>query len=347
VRITTIDPRTDPLWRRLLERYRSSAFHSPAWGRVLGETYDFDVRAVVLLDDAGEPRAGLAFCRIADALGERIVALPFSDYCDPLVSDPDHWCRLVEALLAERRPLVVRCLHNDLPRADGRFTLAKEARWHGRDLRPDLGAQWGGLPDAARRAIRKAQRDGVVVQIAERSDELRAFFELHLRIRKYKYHLLVQPYAFFENIWRNFIEMKNGLLLVSTYKEKIIASVMFLEFEDTIYYKFNASSDEHLFHRPNDLLIWEGIKYAKSKGYDYMDFGLSDYDQEGLIRYKRKFATEEKAISFMQHVPDGHSTGQGEHVRALLGRLTGLFTDQRVPDGITARAGEALYQLFA
>src|SRR2546430_8724635 len=33
------------------------------------------------------PISGIPFFRISDMLGKRIVTLPFSDYCDPLVSD--------------------------------------------------------------------------------------------------------------------------------------------------------------------------------------------------------------------------------------------------------------------
>jgi len=47
--------------------------------------------AYVILDDCGEPQAGIPFCRIADIMGERILALPFSDYCDPLVNDQECW----------------------------------------------------------------------------------------------------------------------------------------------------------------------------------------------------------------------------------------------------------------
>ena len=42
-----VDPRTDTLWQKLLERYKNDAFHSPGWMRALGDTYDFDVSAYV------------------------------------------------------------------------------------------------------------------------------------------------------------------------------------------------------------------------------------------------------------------------------------------------------------
>lgn len=345
--IVCVDPRTDALWRRLVDQQKSSVFHSPGWMGVLAETYGWEVEAQVLVDRAGEPKAGIPFCRIADIFGERIVSLPFSDHCDPLVGDRDQWHCAIDQLLAERRPIAMRCLHNDLALADERFALVKEAKWHGLDLRPDLDTLWGNLHDSARRAVRKAERGGVVVRIAEREEELRAFFEMHLRLRKHKYHLLAQPYRFFEQIWHQVIDRQNGVLMVAVYQGGIIGGVLFLEWQDTLYYKFNASVPAQLSHRPNDLLIWEGIKYGKAKGYTHLDFGLSDWDQEGLVRYKRQFASEEKTISFMRHAPDGAPTQQDGQVRALLTQLTDLFTDESVPDSLTDRVGSILYKFFA
>jgi lipid II:glycine glycyltransferase (peptidoglycan interpeptide bridge formation enzyme) len=177
-------------------------------------------------------------------------------------------------------------------------------------------------------------------------ETLRAFFELHLGVRKYKYRLLAQPYCFFENIWRQFIEEQRGSLMIAAYEGEIIGGVMFLEWKDGLYYKFNASAPASLSLRPNDLLIWEGIQYGKAKGCTYLDFGLSDWDQEGLLRYKRKFATVEKTISFLRYSPNGASAQQAQQGADFLPQLTQLFTDEAVPDQVTEKAGEVLYRFF-
>lgn len=342
--IICVDPQDDPLWQRLVDNHRSSVFHSPGWIRVLRETYGLEICAHVILDSAGEPQAGIPFCRIVDIMGARIVTLPFSDHCDPLIGERDHWNCLIDKLLVEHCPINIRCLHNSLPLADQRFALVKQAKWHGLDLQPDLDTLWRSLHDKA--SIRKAQRSGVVVQIAHGQEALRSFFEMHLKTRKSKYRLLAQPYRFFENIWHHFVEEQNGLLMVAIYQGETIGGVLLLEWKDGLYYKFNASVPSHLAHRANDLLMWEAIKYGRAKGYTYMDFGLSDWDQEGLVQYKRKFATEEKAISFLRYLDDGAPAQQEKQIRNLLPQLTDLFTDESVPDHVTERAGDALYRFF-
>lgn len=344
--VICVDPRTDPLWETLVTQCQSSVFHSPAWIQVLAETYDWKAQAYVILNDAGEPEAGLPFFQIADARGERIVSLPFSDYCDPLVATADQWNTLLDGLLVEHVPITVRCLHNSIPLADSRFLLVDRAKWHGLDLRPDIDTHWRKLDSSARRAIQKAQRDGVEIRVAQDVDELRVFYQMHLGIRKHKYHLLAQPYRFFENIWHQFMDQGCGLLMLAVYQDRIIGGVLFLEWQDTLVYKFNASNPNFLAHRPTDLLIWEAIHYGKSKGYDYLDFGLSDWDQDGLIRFKRKFATEEKTISFLRYPTYRPPNLQQKHFQSLLPQLTDLFTDASVSDAVTEKAGDLLYRFF-
>lgn len=344
--IACVDPQTNEHWRELVENHDSSVFHSPEWARVLTETYGFDVSSAILLNDVRRPVAGLPFCRIEDISGERIVSLPFSDYCDPLVSNEEQWVRLIDGLIAEDRLIAVRCLHNQIPCLDDRFREMKRAKWHCMDLTDDAETLWAGLHESSRRAIRKARRDGVSVRAAEREEDMRAFFELHLGVRVSKYRLLAQPYRFFERVWTHFIEPGKGFLLLAEHQGHAIGGVLFLEWKGTLYYKFNASILSGLRHRPNDLLIWEGIQRAKANGCRALDFGLSDWDQEGLVRYKRKFATEEKVITFLRYLPQGTLDPREEQARNLLGKMTDLFTGETVPSIVTEQAGDVLYRFF-
>ena len=96
-----------------------------------------------------------------------------------------------------------------------------------------------------------------------------------------------------------------------------------------------------------NIASWEGIEFGRRRGLRYLDFGLSDSEQEGLVRYKRKFATEEREIYFFEHPPQGSPSEADQAIRALLPQLTEIFVDERVPDEITERAGDLLYQFFS
>jgi hypothetical protein len=212
-RVTTLDPLVDKAWLDLVTTTASSVFHSPAWLEVLARTYGFEPRAAVLIDDAGRATAGIPYCVIGGLPERRVATPPFSDYADPLVKDRRDWDALVAVLLAEGCPINVRCLHNDVPLADERFPVVNRARWHRLTLDDDIESLWGGLHASARRAVRKADNDGLTVREVRGREGLRAFFDLHFRTRKRKYRLLAQPYAFFQNIWELFVEDGRGSIL--------------------------------------------------------------------------------------------------------------------------------------
>jgi CelD/BcsL family acetyltransferase involved in cellulose biosynthesis len=345
--IIGIDPRSDPLWPRLLRSYGGSVFLSPPWLEVLAQTYGFQMSALVALNERSEPCAGLPFCYISDLAGDRIVSLPFSDYCDPLVAEPAQWECLVTELIKERLPITLRCLNCHIPTRDPRFTRVKSAKWHGVNLREDLHLVRQRFEVTVSQKIRQSYRRGLCVQIAQDIKPLRRFFDLHLQVRKRKYRLLAQPYRFFENIWHYFMEAGKGVLMLAVYDGQVIAGSLYLEWDGTFYYKFSASDPAYLSYRPNDLLVWEGIKYAKERDCLELDLGLSDVDQEGLLHFKRKFGSEEGEIIFLRHVPEGKGLRQEQQFRQHFDSLTPLLTHDSVPEDITEAGGEILYGLLA
>jgi hypothetical protein len=142
------------------------------------------------------------------------------------------------------------------------------------------------------------------------------------------------------------MESDCGILMLAYHEDKVIAGVLFLEWQNKLYYKFNASDPDYTNYRPNDLIVWEAMNYGRDKGYEYLDFGISDWEQEGLLQYKRKFATDEKVVSFLRHTPENPQSPGEKQMRRLLPRITELFVDESVPDHVTEKAGEILYRFF-
>ncbi|MEH1927957.1 phytanoyl-CoA dioxygenase family protein [Nostoc sp.] len=122
-----IDPCQDPRWLSLLEHPSATLFHSPAWLRVLRDTYGFKIQAYVVTDGANLPLSGLPFCEVKDLIEPRLVCLPFTDACDPLLSNPDHWTILFRQLQSHQMLAQVRCLESDIVARDPQLTLKKRA----------------------------------------------------------------------------------------------------------------------------------------------------------------------------------------------------------------------------
>lgn len=342
----TVDPVRDERWKQLLNRYESDVFHSPAWLSVLEKSYGFKTEALVLMNEKGEAYAGFAYCLIEDIFAKRIVSLPFSDFLDPLVDSKESWEILLDELLAEDLTTRFRVLHSDIALQDSRLEQVGRAKWHCTDTTRSEEEMWAGLEGSAKRAIKKARRENIQVTALQEKAELIKFFNLHLGVRKRKYDLLAQPYSFFEAIWDEFMAQGKGQILIASTDTQVIGSIVLLEWADKMYYKLSATDSAYLNLRPNDLLIWEGLKEAHAKGMRYFDFGISDWEQEGLIRYKRKFATQEKTVSFLTKPSSQAVSAEEKTIRKLFSSMTELFVDDGVSDEVSARAGNLLYRYF-
>jgi CelD/BcsL family acetyltransferase involved in cellulose biosynthesis len=339
------DPRSDPRWRDLVSTGAGSLFTSPPWIAAVCDCYGFVPQARMLLDGEGRATDGFAWVRVTDARGDRLSSLPFSDRADPLAADPARWRLLARDALATGLPLTVRCLEGSAALDDPAAARQAEAAWHGTPLDVPLGEVHARLSSSARRNVRAASRSGVRVVEGTDLAAVRRLHGLHVRLRKRKYRLLAQPVALFERIRDAFADDDGVLVLLASVDGEPVAGAMYLVWGDVLYYKFGASAAEHLSLRPNEAIGWHALRWASERGLRLLDWGLSDLDQPGLLRYKRKWGALERRIVTARWgpvSPDPASRAIGE----TLGELTRLLTDDSVPDDITERAGAVLYRYF-
>jgi lipid II:glycine glycyltransferase (peptidoglycan interpeptide bridge formation enzyme) len=240
----------------------------------------------------------------------------------------------------------MRTRQSPWPLQDERLHSEQIGYWHAVDIAEDEATQWGQLGGSARRNVRHAREAGVVVTISAERAQLREFYELHRQLRKYKYGLLAQPWAFFENALDAFGPEKHLHVLLARVDGRAVGGILALIWGETLYYKYNASALNELDVRPNDLLAWEAIGLARREGLRRLDFGFSDADQPGLVRYKRKFATDESLVYRLQRGSTPAPASALTFSRNL-GELTRLLTDERMPDHIAESASTLLYQYFA
>lgn len=339
--LVEVDPRVDERWRALVDREHGSLFHSPEWAHALADTYGWEPRAYLALDATGATIAGIPWCRVSDPGSERIVSMPFSDFCGPIGASP--YDLLYDAL--DEAGLPVRCrILADVGSEPLRQVIGA-ARWHAIGISADPAESWTQLNASARRAVKKARRDGVT--IAERTDAafVPEFLRLHTGVRKAKYGLLPQPLEFFVALRDRFEPIGAWHPLVALHGEEILAATVYLHAGDTLYYKFNASDPAVLGARPNDLLLWAGIELATQLGCRHLDLGATDDDQPGLIRFKLGFGSSEREIQTLASGPPLPATHT--QFRATLSELTARFTDPAVTDAVTEQAGAVLYRYFA
>jgi CelD/BcsL family acetyltransferase involved in cellulose biosynthesis len=170
------------------------------------------------------------------------------------------------------------------------------------------------------------------------------FVRLHVALRKRKYRMLAQPYAFFATLRNHFKDTGGWFPLAAFHGERVVAVTVFLKWKDRLFYKFNASAADALPLRPNDALMWEGLRLAHELQCSTLDLGASDDTQPGLIRFKRNYGAEEREIRDYRYSPLPVPAGAGR--KAVLGHAAELFTLPVVPDHVTRLAGAVLYRYF-
>ena len=173
---------------------------------------------------------------------------------------------------------------------------------------------------------------------------LKEFFEMHLRLRKHKYRLFAQPYRFFETIWEEYMDKGKGFLLgVFDAQEKMLAANVYLVCGSTLYYKFNTSRLDSLVDRPNNLLLWEGIKLAKEHRLELLDLGSSGLEQDGLVRFKDHSGAERLKITHLGFAPPDYKFSQ----KRILRTFTNFCTLPWLPDGVSRWGSNIIYPYLA
>jgi CelD/BcsL family acetyltransferase involved in cellulose biosynthesis len=344
-RAVAVDPRTDPRWRDLAAARGASLFTSPPWIAAVSGTYGFEPEGRVAVDGRGRPVDGLAWVRIRDARGDRLSSLPFSDRAEPFGRDPGDWELLAEGPLASGLPFTVRGLDDMAAAGDDRFAQVGEAAWHGLPLDGGLDEVLSRATPGTRRNIRAAAAGGVRVVVSADLAAVRVLHGLHVGLRKRKYRMLAQPLALFERIWSEFAPSEGVATVLAYVGDRAVAGALYLVWNDIAYYKFGASIPDELARRPNEAVHCEAIRWAAERGLGLLDWGLSDLDQPGLLRFKRKWGGRERRIVTLR-AGEADPGARGAELSAVLAELTRLLTDDAVPDDVTARAGAALYRYF-
>jgi CelD/BcsL family acetyltransferase involved in cellulose biosynthesis len=241
------------------------------------------------------------------------VSLPFSDHCDPLVDRPDDLSAMLEFLRGEveggryrsfelrplsgvGRPFPVLSERHEPTRVEGRVAAGTSYYLHTLDLTQSAEQIFDGLhPSCARRAIRRAEREGLSYEAGTSDRLVSSFYEL-LRLTRRRHGLPPQPLTWFRNL---IACVRDGLAIHVASKDGLpVAGILTLSFKKTMVYKYGGSDARH--HRLGSMpfLFWRAIQWAKAQGIEEMDLGRSALDQSGLIAFKDHFGATRTTLTY-------------------------------------------------
>jgi Acetyltransferase (GNAT) domain len=342
VRVDVIDPVNSTEWNReVLSHPDSSIFHLSQWARVLISTYGHE--PVYLRFSCDDNLAALLpLMEVKSPItGNRGVSLPFSDFCAPLLFD--HRIGVSSLLDAVNGIALKRNWRYFEVRSNGSvdsFTTPSE-EYYGHELDLTRGADGllAAVSPSVRRAIRKAQKSGLTVEISQTWASMLDFYRLHLRTRR-RHGLPPQSLSFFHNILREIIKTGYGLVIVAKQGLRPVAVAVFFHSGREALYKFGASDARAQSLRPNNLVMWEAIKHFAASGFYKLRFGRTDTTDEGLRRFKRSWGGLEYQIRYFRL--EGVTRPSGDRVGRLNHRFyTHIF--RRLPLFVNRTIGKLVY----
>jgi CelD/BcsL family acetyltransferase involved in cellulose biosynthesis len=318
----------------------ATPFHRPEWAALLARTYRYPAFVLALTDARGGVRAGLPLVEVRDLRQRRrLVSLPFTDACPPLIARDDDTAaqQLAAAVAAHvRRPIEVRGAL-DAPGWDRHA----DGVTHRLTLGPDAAQVRAGFHRSqVERSIRRAEREGVEVLAGTGAADLAAFYDLHLQTRR-RQGVPVQPRRFFEAIRTEMLGAGLGTLLLARHERRAVAGALFLHGNGTLVYKFGASTPDAWPVRPNHAIFWAAIRAGCERGDHVLDFGRTDLDNTGLRSFKAGWGGRELPLIVstlgIDHAAT-EATGPGRAQQAVAHAI------RRGPAWVCRGLGAALYR---
>ena len=301
-----VNPISDPRWADLLSHDpRATIFHSPGWLQALRQTYSYEPVVFTTSPPSQRLTNGVVFCMVKSWFtGQRLVSLPFSDHCQPLVEigqDPSDFVSVgaVDRLrYVELRPVdasPVAKVENQQFREGEHFWL------HRLDLSPSIDAIFHQLHrDCVRRKIHKAERESVECQEGNTPELLESFYALQLRTRR-RHGLPPQPKSWFRNLSRFLGD--NIKIRVASKNGRPIASILTFSFNNKLFYKYGCSDERYHRFGGMQLLLWRAIQEAKDKNYSEFDLGRCALDNSGLQIFKDRWGTRRSKLTYWRCQP--------------------------------------------
>jgi len=280
---------------------KGSFFHSSAWARVLHESYGYKPLYFASFEN-GELRSLMPFMEVNSWLtGKRGVSLPFTDQVSVIAPDGIVFEKMVKGVTDYGKESGWKYTEW----RDGSFfpheAIASESHYtHELNLLKTEKELFSRLRDSTRRNIKKAGKGGVSVEISRSLESIKSFYGLNCVTRK-RHGLPPQPFSFFEKVFEHVNSKSYGFVASAIHSGQVIASAVFFYLGRSAIYKYGASDMAHQELRPNNVVMWEAIRWCREKGFETFNFGRTEPENEGLLQFKRGWGAQERRLEYRRY----------------------------------------------
>jgi hypothetical protein len=281
---------------------RSNIFTSAEWVEFVAATQKAEPVVARVL--RGEEHVGWFTGLVVRRFGVRILGSPFAGWMTgPMGFDlaPDVSRREAAQALIRFAFKDLRCLHLEMidrhvADEDLEGLRAQRAAWYTLelDLTQDEDTLLKGLSSSCRRALKKAEREGVRVEEAHGVEFADEYYEQLLDVFAKQGGRPPYDVERVRNLIRC-LEPAGSLLMLRAVGPggERMATAIFPFSDDFAYFWGGASWRRHQGHRPNEPIFWHAIRRFKERGIPLMDWG-------GGGNFKRKFGPQEREVPIMR-----------------------------------------------
>ncbi len=178
-----IDPTVDARWDEFIAGQQYvTVFHTSAWAKAIVEAYHYKPRYFVLENETGKFEAGMPCFLIQSKLtGNRLVCLPFSDYCYPLSKDMTDAAGLLDQVKKEmefRRAsyLEIRGWAPKTPSDELGVVPFHYYLSYVIDLEPDIEKLKSKFHNNVKRCIRQAEKEDMTFRLVQSENDLKVLY---------------------------------------------------------------------------------------------------------------------------------------------------------------------------
>lgn len=283
-------------WNKsILEYPEYSLFFTSNWVRVLQEAYNYTPKYFVSYNSDEKIHTAIPVMEITSHItGKRGVSLPFTDFCEPISNGNSN--EVYKELMNYAKSKNWKSIEF---RGGNKFfdNIAPSSFYyhHSLDLTRNINEIYSHFFSSNKRNIKRAIKEGVKVEFTNEPKAVKTFYDLNCLTRK-RHGLPPQPYSFFKKVYKYILSDGLGIISLAYFEEKPIAGGVFFHFGKKAIYKFGASEIKYQHLRPNNLIMWETLKYYNSKEFKDFSFGKTEPDNQGLRRFKLAWGSDEEKI---------------------------------------------------
>lgn len=327
--IFELDPLLDARWKAFVDsRADASIFHRPEWLRALKSCYGYQPRALSSTPPSEPLTNGFVYCEVRSAFtGKRIVSLPFSDHCDPLIDEEQEFHPILANLMQRMdreqwKYLEIRPI-GFAPRSLAFATPAKYYL-HRLDLQGSDEALFHAFDkDSVQRRIRRAEREPLQYEEGSSEELLKSFYQLLIMTRR-RHGVPPQPLKWFQTL----ISCIGPNLKIRLARKSgmPVASILTIADRKRMVYKYGCSDPRFNNLGGTPLLFWRAIQEAKANGLEEFDFGRSDISNVGLVKFKENWGAQRLVLNYWRYPALTAGVGP-EHAIKHVRRLISILPD--------------------